>query len=143
MAPRLTHLALHVMDLEACVAFYRQFCGLEIVHDRGEGADGRVVWLAEPGREREFVFVLIAGGPGRQRAARDFSHFGFAMPSREAVDRVAAMAEAAGCLAWPPRDEAYPVGYYCGLGDPDGNVVEFSFGQPLGTGATGARAGPD
>jgi len=24
------------------------------------------------------------------------------------------------------------VGYYCGVLDPDGNRVEFSFGQPLG-----------
>jgi hypothetical protein len=27
------------------------------------------------------------------------------------------------------------VGYYCGLRDPDGNSVEFSYGQPLGPGA--------
>ena len=46
-------------------------------------------------------------------------------------------AEAArsGCLIWPPRDEPYPVGYYCGLRDPNGNYVEFSYGQPLGPGA--------
>ncbi len=44
-------------------------------------------------------------------------------------------AEAAGCLAWAPRQEPYPVGYYCGLRDPDGNFVEFSYGQPLGPGA--------
>jgi len=36
---------------------------------------------------------------------------------------------------WPPRDEPFPVGYYCGLRDPNGNYVEFSYGQPLGPGA--------
>ncbi|MCX4198148.1 sugar phosphate nucleotidyltransferase [Methylobacterium organophilum] len=32
-------------------------------------------------------------------------------------------------------DEPYPVGYYCGVRDPAGNYVEFSYGQPLGPGA--------
>jgi len=123
MAASFTHIALHVRDLEACVAFYRRFCGLEPVHQRDD--DGtRVVWLAQPGRATEFIFVLIPGGPGRDQADSDYSHFGFALDSR-----------AAGCLAWPPREEPYPVGYYCGLRDPDGNFVEFSYGQPLGPGA--------
>ena len=91
MQPVLTHLALHVRDLDACVEFYREFCAMGVVHERG-GGDGRVVWLAEPGRE-------------------------------------------AGCLMWEPRDDAYPVGYYCGVRDPDGTCVEFSYGQPLGPGA--------
>jgi catechol 2,3-dioxygenase-like lactoylglutathione lyase family enzyme len=133
MTPTLTHLALHVRDLEACIAFYRDFCAMRVVHERDDG--GRVVWLAEPGRESEFIFVLIEGGPGRDQGERDFSHFGFALESRTAVDTVAARADAAGCLVWAPRDEPYPVGYYCGLSDPDGNFVEFSYGQPLGPGA--------
>ncbi|MEM7255614.1 MAG: hypothetical protein AAF493_29800, partial [Pseudomonadota bacterium] len=49
---------------------------------------------------------------------------------------VAQKASDAGCLVWPPRDEPYPVGYYCGVKDPDGNFVEFSYGQPLGPGAS-------
>ena len=140
MTPSLTHIALHVRDLEACVAFYREFCGLGVVHERGEDASSRIVWLAEPGRETDFIFVLLPGGPGRDQAERDFSHFGFALDSKAAVDAVAAKAERAGCLAWPPRQEPYPVGYYCGLKDPDGNFVEFSYGQPLGPGAE-RRAG--
>ncbi len=134
MRPVLTHLALHVRTLPASVAFYRDFCGLEKVHGRGHG-DERVVWLAEPGRGESFVLVLIAAGPGRVQAENDFSHLGFALASRAEVDAVAARAEAAGNLIWPPRDEPYPVGYYCGVRDPDGNAVEFSYGQPLGPGA--------
>ena len=136
MTPSFTHLALHVRDLAACVAFYGDFCGMRVVQERG-GAGSRVVWLAEPGREEDFIFVLLPGGPGRDQGERDYSHFGFALDSREAVDAVAARAERAGCLAWPPREEPYPVGYYCGLKDPDGNFVEFSYGQPLGPGAPG------
>ncbi len=43
-------------------------------------------------------------------------------------------AEAAGRLVWRPRDEPFPVGYYCGVRDPDG--------QPLGPGAGDLGAGP-
>jgi catechol 2,3-dioxygenase-like lactoylglutathione lyase family enzyme len=130
----LTHIALHVRDLDACIAFYRDYCGLSLVHDRQDDS-GRVVWLAEPERAEEFIIVLIPGGPGRDQGEGDFSHLGFALESREAVDAVAARAEADGRLDWAPREEPYPVGYYCGVRDPDGNMVEFSFGQPLGPGA--------
>ncbi len=141
MAPVLTHLALHVRDLEACVDFYRDYCHLELVHQRGAD-DARVTWLAESGRERELVLVLIEGGPGREQAAGDYSHLGFALASRAAIDAVAAKAAAAGLLVWPPRQEPFPVGYYCGVRDPDGNMVEFSYGQPLGPGAPDLGAGP-
>jgi len=132
MAPTLTHFALHVRDLPACVAFYRRFCGLRMVRERDGGA---VVWLAEAGRESRLVLVLLAGGPGHDQRADDYSHLGFALASRDAVDAIAAEAEAAGLLIWPAREEPYPVGYYCGVRDPDGRMVEFSYGQPLGPGA--------
>lgn len=134
MHPSLTHIALHVRNLDACIAFYRNFCRMHIVHERT--TDGqRVIWLAEEGREEQFIFVLLPGGPGRDQAAGDYSHLGFALESREAVDAIAEKARAAGCLEWEPKEEPYPVGYYCGVKDPDGNFVEFSYGQPLGPGA--------
>ncbi len=134
MRPTLTHLALHVEHLDACIRFYQDYCGMHVIHERaGKGA--RIVWMAEPGREREFIFVLLPGGPGRRQAAQDYGHLGFALDSRAAVDAIAERARAAGCLVWEPVDEPYPVGYYCGLVDPDGAFVEFSYGQPLGPGA--------
>ncbi|MGE8497533.1 MAG: VOC family protein [Pseudomonas sp.] len=134
MSPTLTHLALHVPDLDACVAFYQEFCGMQVIHERA-GKGSRIVWMAEPGKEHSFIFVIMPGGTPRDLATTDYSHFGFALPSREAVDALAAKAEAHGCLIWAPRDEPYPVGYYCGLRDPAGHYVEFSYGQPLGPGA--------
>jgi catechol 2,3-dioxygenase-like lactoylglutathione lyase family enzyme len=134
MQPVLTHFALAVHDLAASVAFYGRYCGLRISRDRGSGSD-RVVWLAEPGRERELILVLMEGDARAPQAPGDYSHFGFALASREEVDEVARRARAEGCLAWPPTQEDYPVGYYCGVRDPSGNVVEFSYGQPLGPGA--------
>jgi catechol 2,3-dioxygenase-like lactoylglutathione lyase family enzyme len=134
MSPSLTHVALHVRDLDACIGFYREFCGLQVVHERHDGSS-RVTWMAEPGREEELVIVLLDGGPDHAQVESDYSHLGFAVDSRAAVDAVAAKGQATGCLVWPPRDEPYPVGYYCGLRDPSGYFVEFSYGQPLGPGA--------
>jgi catechol 2,3-dioxygenase-like lactoylglutathione lyase family enzyme len=134
MPPVLTHIALHVRDLEACIAFYREFCGMTVVHERSDHGH-RVVWLAEPGKETDFILVMIPGGPGRRQAEQDYSHFGFALESRAAVDAMADKAAKTGRLVWPPREEPFPVGYYCGVRDPDGNFVEFSYGQPLGPGA--------
>ncbi len=135
MKPTLTHIALHVADLEPVIEFYRSYCGLEVVKARGAG-DHRVVWMAEPAKKDEFILVLIPGGPGRQQVEHDYSHLGFALGSHDDVDKIAARAERDGRLAWPPKNEPYPVGYYCGIRDPDGGVVEFSYGQPLGPGAT-------
>jgi len=131
MNPSLTHVALHVKNLPAIARFYTDYCGMREVRSHGEGAE-RVIWLAEPGQENRFVIVVIPNGPGQQVAERDFSHLGFACASREEVDAIAARAERDGCLLWPPREEPWPVGYYCGLRDPDGRSVEFSHGQPLG-----------
>ena len=134
MTVSLTHIALHVRDLDACIAFYESYADMHLVHDRV--SDGkRVVWLAEKGKEKNFILVLIPGGSGRAQSAEDFSHLGFAMATRDTVDAVVERARAAGILQWTPRDEPYPAGYYCGIKDPDGNVIEFSYGQPLGPGA--------
>lgn len=135
MSPAFTHLALHVRDLDACLRFYQTYAQMHLTHDRV--SDGkRIVWLAEPRKENDFIVVLIPGGPGRDQNSGDFSHLGFALESKEAVDAIADKARAEGILEWEPRQEPYPVGYYCGIRDPDGNFVEFSFGQPLGPGAS-------
>jgi catechol 2,3-dioxygenase-like lactoylglutathione lyase family enzyme len=134
MSAAFTHLAMHVRDLEACVDFYETYAEMRLTHDRVN--DGkRVVWLAEPGKEKDFIVVLIPGGPGREQVPSDYSHLGFALDSKEAVDAIANKARSDGILEWEPRQEPYPVGYYCGIRDPDGNFVEFSFGQPLGPSA--------
>lgn len=132
--PRLTHIALHVEDIDACIQFYRQFCGMEIIHHRQHGLK-QIVWMAEPSRETDFIFVLMNEGQNLTLENNDYRHFGFALNSHAAVDAMATQARHEGCLVWEPRQEPFPVGYYCGLRDPNGNYVEFSYGQPLGPGA--------
>ena len=128
----LTHQALHARDLEATLAFYRDYCGLEEIHRREDEPGVRVVWIAERGREKRFVFVVIEGGPGAARREGDLSHLGFACEDRAEVDSLSERARAEGRLVWPVTDAPAPLGYFCGVEDPDGNLVEFSFGQPLG-----------
>lgn len=135
MNTALTHVALHVNRFEDCIAFYRDYCDMEICHRRSDD-HSNVAWLAEPGKENEFIIVVIDGGaPDALQAEDDFSHLGFAVATRARVDELAARAEREQCLVWAPRSEPYPVGYYCGIRDPGGNIIEFSYGQPLGPGA--------
>jgi catechol 2,3-dioxygenase-like lactoylglutathione lyase family enzyme len=135
MTPVLTHIALHCRDLDRSRAFYEQLCGMRVVHKRcAKGV--RVLWLAHPGKETEFVIVLIEGGKREAQDAGDFSHMGLAMQSKADVDKITAKAEALGYeVRWRPSQSPAPVGYICGVADPDGHMVEFSFGQPLGPGA--------
>lgn len=137
MTIHLTHIALHVKNLDACLQFYQQYAGLKLIRDRRpQGLTGkRIVWLAHEGKEQEFILILLPGGPGRNQQSNDFSHLGFALSSKQAVDDIALLAEKNNILVWPCKQEPYPVGYYCGIKDPDNNFVEFSFGQPLGPGA--------
>ena len=130
----LTHIAMHVPDVEAMIDFYDRYCGMRVMHERSSD-EKRIVWLAEPGREREFIFVLMSGGQPEQPPENDYSHLGFAVENREAVDRLAERAREEGCLLWEPTEYPWPVGYFCGVTDPNGAYVEFSYGQPLGPGA--------
>jgi len=128
--PRITHLALGVQDLDRSIAFYRKHVNWQVVHDRAE--DGRrVVWLAGQEADPGFVLVLFEV-PGERRAGpTNLQHLGFAVASRAEVDRAAAAARADGVLALEPIYAGPIVGYFCIVTDPDGNQVEFSYGQPI------------
>jgi len=138
MLRSLTHMALHVQDLDATVAFYERFAGMTKIrhwHDVETGM--RTAWLrcASPGER--FVLVILQGEPTQfagaapQRPIGPLSHLGFAVDSRDAVDRIAAEARAAGVLLAAPNYVSEIVGYICYLRDPNGHSVEFSHGQVL------------
>ncbi|ODR99786.1 hypothetical protein AUC69_08305 [Methyloceanibacter superfactus] len=131
MTPSFTHCAMHVADLGQSIDFYERYCGMKIVKEHG-ACDKRVVWLASPGAEQRFVLVLLGGGPPRDQDADDMTHYGFGVASRADIDAIAAKAKAEGLLHWEPRDYAPPTGYLCGVKDPTGYIIEFSYGQPLG-----------
>ena len=130
MPAHLTHVALFVRDVGRTVAFYERFAGLHVVHDRVD--DGvRVVWLSEQTHDPEFVIVAIHLPPGDATLPPRMAHFGYDLPSRAAVDAIATRGQAEGLLVQGPADAGPIVGYFCMLHDPDGNLVEFSHGQPI------------
>ncbi len=102
MRSRFTHCALHVRDLQKSVDFYREFCGLVVVQEHGEGPNDHAIWVSEPDRMSDYVFVLLLGGSGHDQPASDLSHFGFALESKADVDAIAERGRGAGCLAWEP-----------------------------------------
>ena len=128
--PHLTHVALFVKDPARTVEFYRRFAGLHVVHDRTDDTT-RVVWLSETERDPEFVIVAIAAPPAQAGVPPHMAHFGYDVPSRAVVDEIATRARQEGVLEQEPTDAGAIVGYFCILRDPDGNLVEFSHGQPI------------
>ncbi len=132
-APRWTHIALPCHDLDASLAWYARYTPLELL-DRRRDADGQAAWLGHPDQaDTPFILVLVNFDRDRERGPRPtmapFAHLGIEVPTRDDIGRIAAMAEADGCLVWKPTDLPDPVGYVCAVRDPDGNVVEFSHDQ--------------
>ncbi len=129
MAVRWTHVTMAVGDLGRSVEFYGSFCGLSVVRDRRREGGG-TVWLGpapQPGADPEFVLVISEG-----EVERPVDHLGFQCDTREEVERIAERGRALGILAHPPTDAGGSVGFFTMLRDPDGHLVEFTCGQPLG-----------
>jgi len=126
--PRWTHITINCSNLERSVDFYTSVCGLTIVRDRRlEGRHN--VWLGPPTRSDEdplFVLVIV-----QEEVKSRLDHFGFQCDSREEVDRIAELARQQDTLVEPPVDIGGVVGYFTMVRDPDGHLVEFTFGQPL------------
>ena len=127
MSPRMTHLCLHVESLDDCVRFYRRYCSMQVIVDRSKEGEGSVC-LSEAGRKIEFVFQFKSGGKNFILADNEERHFGFIVESRQAVDDIADMAREDGVIFFEP-DEYLPGAYLCGVKDPNGNCVEFSYGH--------------
>jgi len=130
---RWTHIALPCVDLDASIEWYTTYTPLELL-DRRADADGQGAWLGHPDQgDKPFVRVLISvvreQSMGPQPILAPFAHIGIEMPTKQAVDEIAARGQVAGCLQWPPTLMPQPIGYVCALTDPDGNMIEFSYDQ--------------
>jgi catechol 2,3-dioxygenase-like lactoylglutathione lyase family enzyme len=126
-----THVALQVRDMTNSIAFYARYCQMRVIHERHE-AGGHVVWLGWGGDPPKFVIVLLAGDY-KQNVQPPWQHIGMSVESRAEVDEAFAKGQADGLRGvWPPTDAGAIVRYYCGVPDPDGNIVEFSYGERIG-----------
>jgi catechol 2,3-dioxygenase-like lactoylglutathione lyase family enzyme len=134
--PAWTHIALHVKDVEATIAWYERFTHLRLLA-RNEDEDGKNAWIGDPSVAVS-PFILVAGqfyeghdpfSPAPHLPLGPFAHIGIELPSKEMVDEIAERARAAGCLAFGPKQMPKHIGYICFLKDPDGNTIEYSYDQ--------------
>lgn len=131
-----THIAFAAKDVEASLAWYEKFTHLRLLA-RNEDEDGKNVWLGDSSDSRS-PFILVIGqfyeghdpfAPAAHPPMGPFAHIGIELPTKEAVDEIAAKAKAAGCLALGPKQMPKHIGYICFIKDPDGNTIEYSYDQ--------------
>ena len=113
--------------MDATIAFYSEFAGMEVVHERGEPGE-RVAWISD--RTRPFVVVLLERSVDHRLGG--WSHLGIGLGSRDEVDATLARASAAGHEALGPFDAGPPVGYWGIIQDPNGHNLEVAYGQEVG-----------
>lgn len=126
---RLTHIALRVKNIEATAAFYQKYAGMEIIAQRQENQT-RVAWLGNPEVKDDFVIVALEL-PYQPNDRPSYDHFGLSVSSREEVDRMAEIARQDGVLFFGPKYMGPVAMYLCLARDPDGNAIEFSYGQEV------------
>lgn len=135
---KVTHLALHISNLDRSISFYTKFTDMKVVHERfDKETNMRTAWLSDrdKGHETEFVIVLLEGTPPQfpgvkpQSPIAPISHVGIALPTHEDVDRIAERGRQDGALRFGPVYLNEAIGYICLLADPDGHQLEFSYGQ--------------
>ncbi len=119
----LTHVALAATDLKKSIDFYRKYAKMKIVHQRTD-----VAWLSD--ETRPFIIVLV-NVEKPESPLGPFSHLGVACATREELDYLVNLARKENCLAREPTDSGPPVGYWAFIKDPDGNMLELSFGQEV------------
>ncbi len=128
MAAHFTHLTFTVSNFDRSIAFYRDVCEMEVVRDRrSEG--GSTVWIGPRGADKAnppFVFVIEEG-----KVTDRLDHLAFQCDSREEVEVKANLGKSLNVLHRALRDEGGSVGSYAMLRDPDGHIVEFTYGQPI------------
>ena len=131
MNPKFTHVALLVNDVDKTADFYIKYCNLKVFSRRMDPNTGfRVIWL---GQDLKFVIVAFESEKKpMQSITKPLSHLGFALNSKEEVDKISEIAKEEAILNYGPVYIDTDVGYICEILDPDRNSVEFSFGQKLG-----------
>lgn len=131
MNPKFTHVAFLVSDVDKTADFFNSYCNLKTLHKRTDPKTGlQVVWI---GIDLNFVIVAFEGEKSPiQSEVKPLSHLGFSLDSKEEVDKIADKAKSEGILNYGPIFFDPVVGYICEILDPDGNSIEFSYGQELG-----------
>jgi lactoylglutathione lyase len=126
---RLSHLGLPVTDLAKSIAFYEKWAGMTV--ERPQDQVGiRGARLIQKGGA--FVISLLEMPMQMALPMPGVMHLGLDCTSKAQVDKIATDAKKAGILVSGPVDSGPDLGYQTYISDPDGNNLEFSFGQKVG-----------
>lgn len=127
---KLNNITLHVGDMEVSKAFYEEWAGMGVLQ---YGQVSKSVRMVSPNEDDAFQLILCdqAAEP-LSRAQNDVGHVGIALSSLDDLKAIYDKAQDAGIVDIPWMEMKPPVGTLFMIRDPDGNRVEFSYGQPLG-----------
>ena len=129
-AVRLTHLGLPVTDLTKSIAFYEKWAGMKVTDRPTDPVGIKAARLAQKGGS--FVISLLEMPVATALPMPGVMHLGLECTTKEQVDKIATDAKKAGILISGPIDSGPDLGYQTYISDPDGNNLEFSFGQKVG-----------
>jgi catechol 2,3-dioxygenase-like lactoylglutathione lyase family enzyme len=127
---RLTHLALPVTDLEKSIAFYKKWAGMKVVERPPDPAQIKGARVSQ--KAGDFVLSLLELPVQQALPMPGVMHIGLDCDTKAQVDKIAADAKKAGILIAGPQDSGPDLGYQTYISDPDGNSIEFAFGQKIG-----------
>ncbi len=127
---RLTHLGLPVTDLAKSIAFYEKWAGMKVQERPTDPVGIKGARLAQKGGN--FVISLLEMPVQMALPMPGVMHLGLECTSKAQVDKLSADAKKAGILISGPVDSGPDLGYQTYISDPDGNNLEFSFGQKVG-----------
>lgn len=128
--PRLTHLGLPVTDLAKSIAFYEKWAGMKVVERPKDPVGIKGARLAQGGGD--FTISLLEMPMQMALPMPGVMHLGLDCATKAEVDKIATAAKKAGILISGPVDSGPDLGYQTYISDPDGNNLEFSFGQKVG-----------
>lgn len=123
-----THIGVPVSELARSQAFYERWAGMKAADKFDSPGGVKAVKLVGTGSS----FVLSLFEAPSLAPLTGLSHLGFDCDSKKTVDAIAADAKKSGVPAVGPVDSGGELGYQLFITDPDGNNLEFSFGQKVG-----------
>ena len=128
--PRLTHIGLPVTDLAKSITFYKKWAGMTVEDGPKDPGGVKGARLTQTGGT--FAISLLEMPVANAMPMPGVMHLGLDCTTKAQVDKIASDAKKAGILLSGPIDSGPDLGYQTYISDPDGNNLEFSFGQKLG-----------